>query len=166
MDGPVPANTSGTARLLLGGPTYAVGWQEAKYIPNPAPGASWSYTADGRYYERLIAATFQLTTSAAVANRFPQLFLFDNNGKEITSVPVSGTIVASTTLNVKLQLLAPTYSNGTSGGSFGFIPDILIPPGWQWSLTVFSEDVADQISNVVLLVQRYPNDTAEIPAAG
>lgn len=166
MTTPSTGNTSGTARLLLGAPSYVVGWQERVIVPNPPPGQSWSYTADGRYYERVITATFTLVTSAAVANRFPQLFLFDNNGVEVTSVPVSGTIVASTTLNVKLQQLAPTYSNGVSGGSFGFLPDILIPPGWKWSLTVFGEDAADQLSSIVLLVQRYPNDTAVMPVTG
>lgn len=159
-------NTSGTARLLLGAPSYEVGWQEAVYIPNPAPGAAFTYTVPGRYYERLLAASFGLTTSIAVANRFAQFYLKDINGNVITSVPCGGVVAASTTLGVNLFAGAPAFASGTSGGSWGAIPDLLVPPGWQWSLTVFAEDVADQVTGIILLVQRFPNDTIAIPANG
>lgn len=166
MNSPLPGNTSGTARLLLGAPSYAVGWQEPVYLGNPPAGQGWTYTVGGRYYERVLSVSFTLATSAAVANRFGQLFLEDTNGTVITSVPMAGTIVASSNVNVNLQLRAPQYSNASSGGTFGFIPDLLIPPGWKWVLTVFGQDVADQVSGIVLLVQRYPNDTAAISAVG
>lgn len=164
MTGGQPANTSGTARLLLGAPSYEVGWQEPVYVPNPAAGASFTYKSDGRYYERVLAVTFALTTSAAVANRFAQLYLKDANGAVVTSVPCGGTVVAATTLSVNLFVGAPTLANSASGGSWGSLPDLLIPPGWQWALTVFGEDVADQVSGIVLLVQRFPNDAVEIQA--
>lgn len=165
---PVPgqSNVSQMARLLLGAPSFAVGWQEPIYIPDPAAGTAFSHTVDGRYYERLLAVTFNLVTSAAVANRFAELFLMDNDGRNITAVPCSGTVVAGTTLNVFLTADAPSYSGGNSGGTFGKVPDLLIPPGWKWELDVFAMDVADTINSAVLLVQRFPSDTIAVPAIG
>lgn len=164
MSTPVARTSSDLARLLLGAPAYAVGWQEPVYVAKPAAGAGFTYTVDGRYFERMVAVSFQLVTSAAVANRFPQLFIQDTNGVAITSVPCGAVVVAGSTLTVSLALNAPSYANSASGGSFGYMPDLLLPPGWKVVLTVFGEDVADQVSNVVLLVQRYPNDAAVQPA--
>ena len=149
---------------MIDAPSYAVGWQEPVYIPDPAAGGSFTYTADGRYYERVVALSFTLTTSAVVANRFAQVYLEDTNGAIITSVPCGGVVVASETLNVFLTNDAPSYSNGASGGTFGLIPAILIPPGWKWVCTVFSEDVGDTVTDIVVLVQRFPNDATSIVA--
>jgi hypothetical protein len=147
-------------------PSYAVGWQEPVYIPNPAAGSSFTYTADGRYYERVVALSFALTTSAVVANRFAQMYLEDTNGTVITSVPCGATVVASQTLDVFLTNDAPSYSNGASGGTFGLIPGILIPPGWKWVCTVSGQDAGDTVTQIVALVQRFPNDAAVISAVG
>jgi hypothetical protein len=164
MTTPLPGNTSGTARLIAGAPSYAVGWQEPVYVKNPPAGQAFTYTADGRYYERVIAVTFNLVTSAVVADRFGELFLEDTNGTIITAVPIGGNVVASSTLNVFLTADAPSYSGGGSGGTFGKLPDVLIPPGWQWVLDVFSMDAADVVNDIVVLVQRFPSDTAAISA--
>lgn len=150
---------------MVGAPGFAVGWQEPVYPANPGAGLQWAHKGDGRYYTRLLAATFTLVTSAVVANRFPAVTLTDSNGKVVTSVPAGGTVVASSTLNVFLATGAPAYAFGASGGTFGFLPDILIPPDWVWSSAVAGIDPGDQLSAVVLLVQRFPNDAATISAA-
>lgn len=162
----LPGNTSGTARLLLDAPAYAVGWQEVLYVPNPAAGQSWAHKCDGRFYERVVAIAFTFSASAVVANRFLQMYLFDQNGRVITSVPCAATVVANTTIESYLQLNAPSYANSPSGGAPGFMPDIMMHPDWQWSCTAFGEDAGDQFSQIVLLVQRYPNDTAAVSAVG
>ena len=166
MTTPNPVNTSGTARLTLGALGYQVGWQERLVLPNPPAGQGFTYTVDGRYYERILAVSFNLVTSAVVANRFVEAFLEDTNGTIITSVPCGGTVVASTTLNVYLTYDGPSYSGGNSGGTFGKITDMLLPPGWKWVFVVFSEDAADQVNSIVVTVQRFPNDAAQISAAG
>lgn len=164
MTSPLAHSSSDTARLMTGALSYQVGWQQPLYLPNPAAGASWAHTVDGRYFERALAITFTLVTSAVVANRFAQLYVLDTNGNIVTSVPAAGVIPASTTVNVFLSLGNPTLSNSTSGGAFGFIPDLLLPPGWQWKLNIFNEDAGDQVSATVLLVQQFPNDATSITA--
>lgn len=164
MTTPLPRTTSDTARLMVDAPGFAVGWQQPLYLPNPAAGAGWTHKVDGRYYERVLAVTFTLVTSVVVANRFPAVTLTDNLGRTITSVPAGNSVPASTTLNVFLARNAPAYDFGTGGGSFGFMPDLMVPPDWSWSCNVAGIDVADQLSGIVLLVQQYPNDAAAITA--
>lgn len=166
MAGSLPGNTSDTANLLYDPPSYAVGWQEPVYLPNPAAGSSWSRPGDGRYLERLLAVTFTLTTSAVVANRFVTVVLTDVNGKMITEVPGSGAVAASSAVTVCLAAGGPQYASGVSGSSFGFLPDILTPPGYTWAASINGMDAGDTVTNIVLLKQKYPNDTASIPATG
>lgn len=166
MTTPGPRTTSDTARLLVDAPSFAVGWQQPIYVPNPAVGQNWKHTVDGRYSERLLAATFVFTADAVVGDRFPAMNLVDTNGVIITSVPAGDSVVASSGLSVFLTLHGPAYSFGASGGTFGFIPDILVPPGWAWQSSVAGIDPGDQLSAIVLLVQQFPNDATSISAIG
>jgi hypothetical protein len=166
MDGPMPGNTSGTARLLLGAPSYEIGWQEPVYLPDPPPGDTFSYVADGRFFERVLAVTFTFSTSAVVADRFVELFLKDTNGANITSVPCGGTVTAGSNLFPFLTYDGLSYAGGSQGGTFGKLPDLLIPPGWSWNCTIFGIDAADTVTDIVILTQRFPNDTAAITAGG
>jgi hypothetical protein len=164
MSSPLPGNTSQTARLLNGAPSFAVGWQARTIVPAPAAGAQWQRVTDGRYFERVLAITFILTTSAAVANRFPVVQLVDHAGSVVTTVPAGGTVVASSTLNVNLAVGAPAYSFGAAGGTYGFLPDLLVPPGWSWQSATAGMDAGDAYSLVSVLSQQFPNDTAIITA--
>ena len=161
--GPQPAgNTSDTARLLVDAPGFAVGWQTTVFVPSPAAGAQWSYKIDGRYSERLVAATMVFSTSVVVANRFPVLLLTDNNGRVVAEVPTGNSVAASATLTSFLMLHGPAFANGGVGNTYGFIPDILAPGDWSWGSGVAAMDVADQWSGIVLTVQRFPNDAAMV----
>lgn len=149
---------------MIDAPSYAVGWQEPVYLPDPVVGAEWSYTVDGRYYERLITAHIVFTASATVADRYPQMQLTDANGVAVTSAPVGSGTAASDVLTADLTLNAPAFSLAQSGGSWGYFPDLLIPPGWTWQSVTYGIDAGDQYSGIVLLVQRFPNDVTSITA--
>ncbi len=164
MGSQIPANTSGTARLIAGAPGYAVGWQKPVNVAKPAAGAGWSYKIDGRYVERVIAISFVLNTSAVVANRFPAVNVLDNYGNIVSSVPAGGTVVASSSLSTYLALHGPAYAFGNSGGNFGFMPEFLLPGAWSWAAAVAGMDPGDQISNIFLITQQFPNDSASYPA--
>lgn len=163
---PLPNNTSQTARLLVDPPGYAVGWQERLILPDPAVGAQWLHTVDGRYYERLVTCRYAFATSAVVANRFPSVQLKDTDGKVVTVVPGGQNVAASATANAYLTVGAPAYAQGTSGNVIGFIPDLLVPPGWSWGSVTGNMDAGDAFTGVLLVVQRFPNDTQSIPVAG
>lgn len=159
-----PPNTSGTARLLQGARGLDVGWQQLVQVAAPAAGQQWSYKVDGRYFERLIAVYFTLTTSAVVANRFPLVTVKDNNGVIIATVPAGSTVPATTNLLVSLFIGAPGFAVGTAFNTAGCLPDLILPPDYTWSSSILGGDAGDQFSVVTLLVQRFPNDAAMVPA--
>jgi len=164
MTAPGPGNTSGTARLMVGAPAYAVGWQELLYVPKPAAGAQWSHVADGRYLTRVTAVRFQFTASAVVANRFIELQLKDTNGVIVTEVPAGQNIAASTAAQISLTPNCPQLADGAAFGVPGYLPDLMIPAGWSWSTSTSAMDAGDQFDQIILLVQRFPNDAASISA--
>lgn len=164
MNGPGPGNTSGTARLINGMLGFQVGWQEPVYLPTPAAGAAWTYTVDGRNFERLLSVYYVLAASAVVANRTTQLNLLDVAGRTILVVGAGATVTAGQTKFCSLQIQSPSIEGGIPSGSVGWLPDLLLPPGWQWQLVIANEDVADQVSGVVLLLQRFPNDATMVTA--
>lgn len=164
MQPSIPANTSGTACLMLGPLGYQVGWQERITVPPPGAGNQWVHVVDGRYYERLISATFTFTASAVVATRFVRTRLIDTNGLVITQAETGDNVVATNSVTPYLNLNTPTPAQGSNGDTYGYIPDILAPPGWTWQSIVFGMDIGDAFTNITLLVQRFPNDAAMIPA--
>src|SRR5579872_1630304 len=128
MDGPVPGNTSGTARLMLGAPSYAVGWQAPVYVDQPAAGAGWQYTVDGRYWERLLSVYYVLTASAVVANRTSQLNLLDANGTVVLVAGAGATVTAGQSKFASLQVDNPGLESAIPSGAVGWLPDLLVPP--------------------------------------
>lgn len=164
MTTPGVRSTSDTARLMVNPPGFAIGWQQPVYLPDPAVGANWAYTVDGRYFERLLAVRYRFMASAVVATRFPEVVLQDTNGVTITAVQGGWTVPAGNTVRPNLIIGAPVAANATGGETFGYLPDILVPPGWSWVSSVSAMDPGDSFSQVVLLVQRFPNDAAAITA--
>ncbi len=166
MTTPGAANTSQLARLLLGAPSYAVGWQEPVYVPAPAAGAGWSYVVDGRFYERLLSVRFTFTASAVVATRDVRMSLHDANGTPVTAILAGATVTASASEVVNLTVNTGLATNSPDGYKYGPLPDLMIPPGWSWTAETDSIAAGDQFSGIVLLVQRFPGDAAVVSAAG
>lgn len=166
MPYPGQSTVSQTARLMLGGPEYHVGWQLPVYPLSPAATAEWSYTVDGRYAEILVAVRYVFTASAVVSNRFIEVRLTDANGTVITQVPGGFGISAGQVTTVNLVNNGPAYDTGGQGSGFGFLPAVLIPPGWSWSSVTVGLSAGDQFSAIALLVHRFPSDTLEIDSAG
>lgn len=149
---------------MVGAPSYAVGWQEPLYLPQPAAGAVWSHKADGRYYERLISASWLYVSSAAGSTRGPLLQLLDGNGTVVLEVGASPTVPVSSSEQISLIVNLGVSAAMTYSRAWLTLPDLLIPPGWSWQATVINLDPADQQSNIVLLVQRFPSDAVSVTA--
>lgn len=163
MTSPLPANTSQTAHLILGGPSMAVGWQEPVYLPNPAAGATWKHVVDGRFYERVISVRWGFTASAVVANRYPMLTWRDSNGTIVLRSPAMQQIVAGNNLNMNSSVFGYSDFAQNQAEQFSGLPDLLIPPDWSVAGDVVGIDAGDQISGIVVVVQRFPSDAAVMP---
>ena len=151
--------TSEHLSVMANPPGWARGWQEHLVIPNPVAGSVWSHQVDGRWSERLVSARWVLTTSAVAANRFPVLYLTDTNGVRVLCVWAGGTVVASTVNGVTLAGENTIQSNYGGIETFGPMPNLIVPPGYTWTATVQNIDVADTLTGIVLIVDRFPSDT-------
>lgn len=166
MASSLPANTSQTARLILGGPSMAVGWQEPVYVPNPAAGTSWKHVVDGRYYERVVSVRWGFTASGVVANRYPMLTWRDSNGTVVLRSPAMELIVAGNNVNMNSSVFGYADFGQNQAEQFSGLPDLLLPPDWSLSGDVPGIDAGDQVSGVVVVVQRFPTDAAVMPLNG
>lgn len=166
MTSPLPGNTSGTARLMVDAPSFAIGWQERIVKPNPAPGSVWAHKADGRFNERVLSITYTFTTSAVVANRSIVVNLIDNNGVVIAQVPGSFGLAAGSVTTDFFMRGAPAFHYSQVVNTYQFLPDFMMPPDWSWQPAVVGLDAGDAFTGIAVMVQRFPNDAASISAIG
>jgi len=148
---------------LLNPFAYGRGFLDVLYPSNPAAGSGFALTEDGRYLTRPVAIVFTLATSAAVANRFVTYDIVDGNGKVILSRGPAVAVLAGST-----QKFAADYdrsgSEWTTGSTVFFgLPHLFLEPGRVLQVNVANIDGGDQISNVILTVERFPTGPRGYP---
>ena len=148
---------------LLNPFAYGRGFLELIQPANPAAGANFAVTQDGRYISRLIAATFQIVTSAAVASRAVTVDYADGNGNVIVSNGAAVTVLAGTT-----QVFSANMARGTSEWNTGttvFFPlfDYMLEPGRIVQINIASKDAGDQLSKINLSFERFPTGPRGYP---
>lgn len=261
---------AGQALLLSQPPYVRQGWTEVIRPANPAAGAAFTRKVPNDTWDRLLAVSFTLVTSAVNTFRAPAIAFADQDGAIITQAPATGTLLGQANVNAfgsfmsaqtaaqsigrvntgsvtspgaaatiatisvaqgewlvqwqvevdgttavgddnNFQLTAPGVAGNTSenghtpgqpypqpsetvlapvgGGtvqvksiaagtvgaqylaqitvseasapaSYFEIPDLVMKSGWQHQIVIPGEDVGDQLSSIVLLVERYPSSVA------
>lgn len=155
---------AGNLSILLGGVHPQQGWQDTFRIPDPAAGAATvGRKLDGIAWERLLVAKVRLVTSAVVANRTVLAQYLDGDGLLVHSVPVTGAVPASTTIDCWVAV-GGAQLVGTAGNSNAPIPDLLLASGWTFQFQATGLDVADQLSNTRVVVQRFPTNAVRATA--
>lgn len=150
--------------VLLGGLHPQQGWQDTFQLPAVGAGiATIARKIDGIAWERLTLAKVRLVTSAVVANRSVQAAFLDGDGNAVHVVPISGAVPASTTIDCYVSTVG-AFQLGTSGVSNSLIPDLLLPSGWTFQFQASGLDVADQLSNARVVVQRFPTNAVRATA--
>ena len=152
--------------VLLGAIAAQQGWQQAIKPADPAAGATYTRAVPGQTWERYVAVSFTLTTSAVVANRQAQLRLLDEDDAIIASISASGTVVAGSTLRARCAVGLGYADNNASGHTDQGMWDVLAPSGWKLNINVTGMDVGDQLSSIVILAQRLPTDAVREIAGG
>jgi hypothetical protein len=126
---------------------------------NPAAGASFAFALDGRYWWRLQAATFTLSTDSNAANRFVSVQVNLVGGGVIVLGAAAVVVTASTTN----QRFDGTVGRGDSEWNTG--TDILFPladfpflGGRTLSINIGSVQAGDQLSLISLAWWRLPTN--------
>jgi hypothetical protein len=118
---------------------------------NPAAGAGFTFTVPPGPALPIAAVAVFFTASAAVANRFIALAIKDPAGNTVGQIVDSTAIVANNTIRVTWSTSIGSFANGGSGqAEFPLPVNFPLPPGWQIVITVSGEDVADQLSQIVI----------------
>lgn len=147
-------------RLLGDPPQLRRGFRETIAIPDPAAGQGWSRQCPSDCWERVVAFQFKLATSAAVANRYAVLQWQNGDKLAYAQAQMSPSTPAGVTTVISAWRYA--YAAWPAGPQpLGApIPDLIIRSGEYLALSVLSMDVADQVSQILLTVERYPSDAA------
>lgn len=97
----------GFPQTPAGGPLTGAGQTAASTVANPAAGADWTYTVPAGLQQTLISVRAVLTTSAAVANRFPVLRITSPTGQILADVSALAAETASSTVTYVWMAGAP-----------------------------------------------------------
>lgn len=88
----------GYPQTPAGGPLTGAGQTAASTVSNPAAGVDWTYTIPVGLQQTLISVRAVLTTSAAVANRFPVLRITSPTGQILADVSALAAVTAGSTV--------------------------------------------------------------------
>lgn len=130
------------------------GWLELIPARSPAAGAAFVYSFPGETYTALMAVSFTLTTSAAVANRYPELAVLDGDSNVIFKVASPTALAASLVRRTYFASDMGAVVSSPSGDESLPFPDTVFPPGFKARITATALDVADTITGIRLYVRR------------
>jgi hypothetical protein len=139
-----------------------IGFTEVVLGTQPAAGAGFSIVNDSRFASRLRTITFRFVTSAVVANRSVTVNTDDAGGNVVTRSGSGAVVQASTTALFSFDV----HKGGADWdqNNLLFIPlaDRWLHSGEAWSIALLNADAGDQLSQIVLFLERLQSD---IPAA-
>lgn len=123
-------------------------------LGTPVAGADFApFTVSNRVFQ-VMTLFGQLVTSAAVANRAPQIVYSLQDGETLMKVPQPAVVTASTTTRFSwgIGLVSQTLLSLDEAQS---IPEVWLPPGAKVSIVTGSLDVADQwsLGSVLYLIR-------------
>ncbi len=164
--------TYGLTRLIGHGHAFT----QLEHRATPAAGAGFTYTNSGRYWEVLDLAAFKMVTGSNAANRQVTLTIADGLGIAIATLPAASVQTASLTWNYTWSTDFSNFNTVVGLAVTSPLPYVFLQPAYSVTVAVGAVDAADQISNIVLYLERFVTgkegyllgtvDTADDPAAG
>jgi hypothetical protein len=129
-------------------PDYVIG-------QNPAAGAHFVFNVDGQQYVNLVSLTVRLVASAAVAAREVVVQYRDTDGNVWVQNGINTTVTAGNTADYFFGAFIPEVVATVNGSSLVPLAPILLPPTWNIRVFVANIDVADQLSRIRFILERY-----------
>ena len=151
---------SDITQLGIGTTQLMRGWQESIIVADPAAGSGFNRNIPPETWERLLAVKFTLTTSAAVANRTALLAFEDGDSNVLARYAMTGAVAASQTITVFADTQRDNVLGTTTGDSYASFSDFVLPAAYNVAVTVNNIDVADTLTDIRFIIQRYPSDVA------
>lgn len=146
--------SEGSVRGITSGFTYGRAFTDYVFPEDPAAGAGWSYTVSGAYFERILAITFTLTTSAIVASRNVTVdFKVPGTGRFYSAGPTVLQTAGSTQIYNAVRLFGGSDWNAGTPVYFG-LPDFILPVAYEIELSIANIDAGDTVTDIGLLRER------------
>lgn len=170
---------AGGAALLSGPPYVRQGWTELVRPANPAAGAGFTRKVPNDTWDRLLAVTYTLTTSAVGARRYPLLQFQDGDGTVFAQTPLGLNIQGSMTSTAfATQTGVPFQQPGdsrditgsvTSPGALATIASLGLSGGTyqlNWQVEVDGTTAAGDDNNFQLSftgLSTFPSENGHVP---
>lgn len=135
---------------------WGLGFPDWSDPDSPAAGANYTRVVGGTHYERIIAATVTLTTSATAANRFVSLDFINARGTTYCRNAAGVVVTASTTNQVFHWNSARTVGEWAPGTPI-LCPLMLafLPPAFKVQITVDNIDTTDALTAVHFWLEKW-----------
>jgi hypothetical protein len=135
--------------------TEGPGWIHRVAVGSPAAGADWSFAVPANARWRLQFVVARLTTSAAVANRVPNLFVNDDTGTRVWSMAASAVIAASINAQFTCQAATPLTPQDTTYTIVVLPPNLTMGPNSVFGTSTTAIQAADQWSLISMDVEEW-----------
>lgn len=143
---------------------YGLGYQDWVAVTQPAAGQSQTVTVTGENYARVLAARASLTTDANAANRLLTLDFINARGTTFVQNGASVLVTANTSGQVFEWDFDRTVSEWNTGTPvWAPVVDVFLPPGFSIKFNLASAQVGDQLSSLVLWLERFPTGARGYP---
>jgi len=150
------------ASLLASPGMLGIGWAEHILLPDPGAGVTTvGRVVPGSTWETVHTARATFTADATVGTRNPRLEFVAPDGTLLYAINVSSGVVASTSVVVNLAIGSEYGPAATGISSLGW-PFLVAQSGF---VTRFADDgvgPADEWTDVVMYVQRYPSNITRV----
>lgn len=124
-------------------------------VANPAVGVDFSSVVPAGLAWELLSVYAELTTSAVVANRFPNVRVRNQNGRTVARFGTPTGQPASATWRYTAAAGLGAYDSTSFAVIPLPVPPILLLPGWQIDSNTAGLDVGDQWANVTVVVRQW-----------
>lgn len=124
--------------------------------PQPAAGNGVTVAVPGSETQQLLAVSFRLVTSAAVATRRPAVSVTDGTGTQLAAVASSTTSAASLTTDYSFAVGVGNAAGASGASASESLPPLPLESGDSVVISVASIDAGDQISRVRVTLLQEP----------
>ncbi len=130
---------------------------------DPAAGANFSLSPDGRFLRRFLSLIFTLTTDNNAANRYVTVEIQGKDGNAVTVNAAAVTVSASSTQRFVFAAHRGVAEWATNTDILAPIEPSLIFPGDTLAIVVASKQAGDTLTLIRGVEERFPLDADQLP---
>lgn len=145
----------GSAPVLDSPGLQRFGFPELVKVPNPAAGATYTYTVTGEYAVRFVAVYCKFVADANAASREITVEYRDDGTQRFALSGINTTVTATNTAYYAFNAFQPAAVATVDSTALVPLMPILLMPTWSMKLNVLNVQAGDQLSQIRLVIERF-----------